>query len=132
MAVTIDAKLLLMENVNTAASVTSSVLDLGKNNTLNPLFVDVKLTTGVTAGNVASIKLQSSTDEAFTSPIDEMTVTIGKTAAQQKIPCQLAQFFCPVQPGGRYIRIIVTGGSTAPAGGKLWAYLTPDIQVPHV
>ena len=92
MAVTIDAKLLLMENVNTAASVTSSVLDLGKNNTLNPLFVDVKLTTGVTAGNVASIKLQSSADEAFTSPIDEMTVTIGKTAAQQKFPCQLAQF----------------------------------------
>lgn len=131
MAVNIDAKLLLMNDVATAASVTSSVLDIGKNKILNPLFVDVKLTQGVTSGRVASVKLQSSADEAFTSPIDEMTVIVGKTAAQQKSPCQLAQFFCPVQPGGRFIRIVVTGDSTAPSGGKLWAYLTPDIQVPH-
>lgn len=130
MAVMIDANLLLLENIDTAATVTSSVLDIGKNNSVNPLYVAVKLTKGVSSGNVASVKLQSSATEDFGTPIEEMTVTIGKTAEQQKKTCTLAQFFCPIQPGGRYIRIIVTG--TAPTGGKLWAYLSTDVQVPIV
>lgn len=130
MAVTIDAKLLLCENVDTAATVTSSVLDLGRNKVLKPLYVDVKLTQGVTSGRVKSIELQTSEDDAFTSPITEMTVTTGRTAEQQKRACQLAQFFAPINPQGRYARLKITGDTAAPAGGKLWAYLSPDIQVP--
>nr|DAF08867.1 MAG TPA: major capsid protein [Caudoviricetes sp.]DAO96621.1 MAG TPA: major capsid protein [Caudoviricetes sp.] len=59
-----------------------------------------------------------------------MVVTIGKTAEQQKHACQLAQFFASIQPQGRYVRVKITGDTTAPAGGKIWAYLSPDIQVP--
>mgnify|MGYP002522083531 FL=1 len=130
MAAMIDAELILCENKDTAASVTSEVLDLGRNKVLKPLYVDVKLTQGVTAGRVKSVELQTSADKAFTSPISEMTVTVGKTAEQQKRACQLAQFFASIQPQGRYVRLVITGDTTAPAGGKLWAYLSPDIQVP--
>ena len=101
MAATIDAELILCENKDTAASVTSEVLDLGRNKVLKPLYVDVKLTQGVTAGRVKSVELQTSADEAFTTPISEMTVSIGKTADQQKCACQLAQFFAAIQPQGK-------------------------------
>ena len=47
MAVMIDAKLILCENVDTAATVTSKVLDIGRNKSVRPLYVDVKLTQGV-------------------------------------------------------------------------------------
>nr|DAL45784.1 MAG TPA_asm: major capsid protein [Caudoviricetes sp.] len=130
MAVMIDAKLILCENVDTAATVTSSVLDLGRNKVLKPLYVDVKLTQGVSAGRVKSVELQTSADKAFTTPITEMVVTVGKTAEQQKRACQLAQFFAAIQPQGRFVRVKITGDTTAPAGGKLWAQLSPDIQVP--
>lgn len=130
MAVMIDAKLILCENVDTAATVTSKALDIGRNKSLRPLYVDVKLTKGVTAGRVKSVELQSSADESFSAPITEMVVTIGKTAEQQKHACQLVQFFASIQPQGRYVRLVITGDTTAPAGGKLWAYLSPNIQVP--
>lgn len=130
MAVMIDAKLILCENADTAATVTSSVIDLGRNKVLKPLYVDVKLTQGVSAGRVKSVELQTSADKAFTTPITEMVVTVGKTAEQQKRACQLAQFFAAIQPQGRFVRVKNTGDTTAPAGGKLWAYLSPDIQVP--
>lgn len=127
----IDVKLIFMQDKATAASVTSEVLDLGKNGAnLNPLYIDVKLTTGVTAGSVASVKVQSSTDEAFSAPIDEQTTFIRADAAKQKRPCQLVQTFCPITPGARYVRLVVTGDTTAPTGGKLWAYISTDIQVP--
>ena len=130
MAAMIDAELILCQDTDTAATVTSSVLDLGRNKVLKPLYIDVKLTQGVTTGRVKSVELQTSADEAFASPITEMVVTVGKTAEQQKRPCQLAQFFAAIQPQGRYARLKITGDTTAPAGGKLWAYLSPDIQVP--
>lgn len=130
MAAMIDAELILCQDIDTAATVTSSVLDLGRNKVLKPLYIDVKLTKGVTAGRVKSVELQTSEDKAFGSPITEMVVTVGKTATQQKNPCQLAQFFSAIQPQGRYVRLKITGDTTAPAGGKLWAYLSPDIQVP--
>lgn len=130
MAVMIDAKLILCENADTAATVMSSVIDLGRNKVLKPLYVDVKLTQGVSAGRVKSVELQTSADKAFTTPITEMVVMVGKTAEQQKHACQLAQFFAAIQPQGRFARVKITGDTTAPAGGKLWAYLSPDIQVP--
>lgn len=130
MAAMIDAELILCQDVDTAATVTSSVLDLGHNKVLKPLYIDVKLTQGVTAGRVKSVELQTSADENFSAPITEMVVTVGKTAEQQKRACQLAQFFAAIQPQGRYVRLVITGDTAAPAGGKLWAYLSPDIQVP--
>ena len=52
------------------------------------------------------------------------------------VHCTLAQFYCPLEPSARYVRLVVTGSSTssaaaeAIAGGKLWAYISPDVQVP--
>lgn len=128
----IDKSLIFMQDVAVGASVNSSVLDLGgKLANVNPLYIDVKLTTGVTAGSVVSVKVQSSDTEAFTKATDEIEVTIAKSATEQKSPCQLAQFFCPIRPGNRYVRLVATGDkTTAPVGGKLWAYMSPDIQVP--
>lgn len=130
----IDAKLIYMNNTAAGESVTSNVIELGANGSnLNPLYIDVKLTEGVTAGAVKSVKVQSSVDKAFTTPIDEMEIFIP-AARNQKVPCQLVQTFCPITPGGRYARLVVTGSTTtdgtAIAGGKLWAYISPDIQVP--
>lgn len=125
----IDANLIYMNNVAAGQNVTSNVLDLNKNGSnLNPLYIDVKLTEGATAGKVTSIEVQSSTDKEFSSPIKEMEIFIPASKDFTK-PCQLAQTFCPITPGGRYARILVKCDSSI-AGGKLWAYISNDIQVP--
>lgn len=133
----IDAALVFMNNTAAGASVTSDVCDLGKNGSLvHQIYVSVKLTEGVTAGAVESVKVQTSTDDTFTSPVDEMTVNIKPDKTKQKKPCTLAQFYCPLEPSARYVRLVVTGSSTSTtaaeniAGGKLWAYISPDVQVP--
>lgn len=124
----IDAKLLFCSDKAVAASVTSDVIDLGKNGAvLHPLYISAKLTTGCTSGSMTSIKVQSSATEAFSNAVDEMTVNVPASLVQSR-PCNLAQFFCPIQPANRYVRLVFTGSS--PSGGKLWAYLSPDIQVP--
>lgn len=130
MAVSIDAKLIYMNDVNTAATVNGNVIDLGGNGVLaSPMFCTVKLTKGLSAGTVAKVTVQSSANESFSSPVEEMSVTVGASVDQTK-PCNLAQFFFPLEVHNRYTRVVVTGGSTAPSGGKLWAYLSPDFQAP--
>ena len=133
----IDAALVFMNGTAAGASVTSDVCDLGTNGSLvHQIYVSVKLTEGVTAGNVKSVKVQTATDSSFTSPVDEMEVFVKADATKQKKPCTLAQFYCPLEPSARYVRLVVTGsttgdsGGTAIAGGKLWAYISPDVQVP--
>ena len=133
----IDAALVFMNGTAAGASVTSDVCDLGANGSLvHQIYVSVKLTEGVTAGAVESVKVQTATDSSFTSPVDEMEVFVKADATKQKKPCTLAQFYCPLEPSARYVRLVVTGsttgdsGGTAIAGGKLWAYISPDVQVP--
>lgn len=133
----IDAALLLMQNTAAGTSVNSDVCDLGANgNLVHQIYVSVKLTEGVTAGAVESVKVQTATDESFTSPVDEMTVYVKADKNKQKKPCTLAQFYCPLEPSARYVRLVVSGSSTSTptaeniAGGKLWAYISPDVQVP--
>lgn len=133
----IDAALVFMNGTAAGASVTSDVCDLGKNGSLvHQIYVSVKLTEGVTAGAVESVKVQTSADSSFSSPVDEMTVNIKPDKTKQKKPCTLAQFYCPLEPSARYARLVVAGSTTgsaaaeAIAGGKLWAYISPDVQVP--
>ena len=133
----IDASLVFLNNKAAGASVTSDVCDLGNNGSLvHQIYVSLKLTEGVTAGAVESVKVQTATDSGFTSPVDEMTVNIKPDKTKQKKPCTLAQFYCPLEPSARYVRLVVTGSSTSTtaaeniAGGKLWAYISPDVQVP--
>lgn len=124
----IDAKLLFCSDKPVAASVTTNVVDLGKNGAvLVPLYISVKLTEGCTSGSMTSVKVQSAATEAFSGAVDEMTVQVPASVVQTR-PCNLVQFFAPISPANRYVRLVMTG--TSPAGGKLWAYMSPDIQAP--
>ena len=128
MGALIDYELIMCKDKATAATVTTDVVDLGKNGAnLTPLYTSVKLTQGLASGSVTSIKLQTAADEEFSSPVDEMTVTVP-ASVQQTRPCNLAQFHCPISPQNRYARLVITGSS--PTGGKLWAYITGNVQVP--
>ena len=133
----IDAALVFLNNTAAGASVTSDVCDLGKNGSqVHQIYISVKLTEGVTAGAVESVKVQTATDADFTSPVDEMTVNIKPDKTKQKRPCHLASFYCPLEPSARYVRLVVAGSTTSTAaaeaivGGKLWAYISPDVQIP--
>lgn len=124
----IDAELLFCSDKAVAASVTTNVVDLGKNGAvLVPLYISVKLTEGCTSGSMTAVKVQSASTEAFSSPVDEMTVQVPASVVQTR-PCNLVQFFAPINPANRYVRLVMTG--SAPQGGKLWAYMSPDIQAP--
>ena len=124
----IDAKLLLCSDKAVAASVTTDAIDLGKNGAvLVPLYVSVKLTEGCESGSMTSVKVQSASIAEFSDAVDEMTVQVPASVVQTR-PCNLVQFFAPISPAKRFVRLVMTGSS--PVGGKLWAYLSPDIQVP--
>lgn len=125
----LDAALIFMNNVAAGASVTSDVCDLGENGSLvHQIYVSVKLSEGLTAGTISSVKVQTATDSEFTTPVDEMTVFIKADAAKQTKPCALAQFYCPLEPAARYVRLVVEG--TSVSGGKLWAFISQDVNVP--
>ena len=124
----IDSKLLFCSDKAVAASVTTDVIDLGKNGSvLVPLYISVKLTEGCTSGSMTNVKVQSASTESFSDAVDEMTVQVPASVVQTR-PCNLVQFFAPITPSKRYVRLVMTGSS--PAGGKLWAYMSPDVQVP--
>ena len=124
----IDNKLLLCSDQPVSTSVTSKVLDLGYNGSnITPLYISVKLTNGNSSGTIDTIKVQTAAAPGFSGPIDEMTVNVSKSLKQTK-PCNLAQFFCPITSQGRYVRLVFTG--SAPVGGKLWAVISADVQVP--
>ena len=133
----IDAALVFMNNTAAGTTVNSGVCDLGENGSVvHQIYVSVKLTEGVTAGAVESVKVQTSASSDFSSPVDEMTVNIKPDKTKQKKPCTLAQFYCPLEPSARYVRLVISGSTTSTtaaeniAGGKLWAYISPDVQVP--
>lgn len=129
----IDATLILLNDVNVAATVNSSIIDLGADGPLcKSLYLNVKLTKALTAGAINSIKVQSSADgtSSFSTPHDEVTFIPNATQSE---PGNLVQAFMPLAPKHRYVRIVVDGdggdGADA-AGGKLWAALSTDVQVP--
>ena len=84
----IDAALVFLNNTAAGATVNSDVCDLGENGSVvHQIYVSVKLTEGVTAGAVESVKVQTSASSEFTSPVDEMTVNIKPDKTKQKKPC---------------------------------------------
>ncbi|MCQ2282371.1 MAG: hypothetical protein MJZ99_07085 [Bacteroidales bacterium] len=124
----IDNELIFLNDVDTAATVNSAVLDLGtKGAWLHPLYIDVKLTKALASGNITTIKVQSAATKEFTAPADEMQVTVPAAVNQTAGPATLAQFFAPIRTGNRYVRIVVTG--TSPTGGKLTAYMSSGAAV---
>lgn len=124
----IDAENTLMNGVTVAAAMTGVAVDLGsKGPFVSPLKIDVKLTQKLTSGSMNSFTLQSASDEDFTSPQDEVTITVPSAAPQTSKPCTLAQFHAPIKPGNRYIRL--KGAGTSPVGGKITATMQNGIGV---
>ena len=124
----IDAENTLMNSVTVASAATGVAVDLGsKGPFLSPLYVDVKLTQKLNSGSMDSFKIQSSADADFTSPQDEVEVTVPASVPQTSKPCTLAQFHSPIKPGNRYIRLV--GNGTTPVGGKITATMQNGIGV---
>lgn len=124
----IDAENLFFEDEVVAAAMTSNVIDLGNPGPfMHPLYIDIRLTTKMTSGSMTTFALQSSADAAFTSPVTEVTITLPAAAVQQAGPCVLAQFFAPIKPSHRYIRL--SGVGATPVGGKVTATMQNGIKV---
>ena len=124
----IDAQLLLSENqAVTGAIVNSNVIDLGSTGGfMHPLYFDVKLTTPTTAGKITKVKVQSSATKEFSSPADEVEVSVPDSLVQTRA-CTVAQFFSPIKYGNRYIRLVYTAKDAT--DGKVFAYMTDGVQV---
>lgn len=124
----VDNELIFFNDTAVAAKVDSTVLDLGTTGGwVHPLYIDVKLSNPVTSGTVDTITLQSSDTKAFTSPVDEVTITVPKSIDQKAHAATLAQFFAPIKTGNRYVRLEAKG--TTPVGGKLYACLVNGVSV---
>jgi len=124
----IDAENRFFAEKTCASSMTSDVIDLGSaGGFLSPLYIDIKLTEKLTSGSMDSFKLQSAAAAAFSSPVDEVEITVPSSAPQTSKPCTLAQFHAPIKPGNRYVRIVGTG--TSPVGGKVSASMQNGIAV---
>lgn len=124
----LDKELIFFEAEAVSADMTSKVVNVGPNGGMTkPLFVDVKLSEKLTSGSIDSVKVQSAADEAFTAPVDEMEIMVQHKDQQTKRPMQLVQAYLPLKPAYKYLRLVITG--TTPAGGSIWAYLSPDVQL---
>lgn len=124
----IDAENLFFEDEAVAAAMTSNVIDLGSSGPyLHPLYIDIRLTAKMTSGSMTTFALQSAADEAFTTPTTEVTITLPSAAVQAAGPCVLAQFFAPIKPAHRYIRL--SGVGATPVGGKVTATMQNGIKV---
>lgn len=122
-----DAKLVFCTDKAVGASVTSDVVDLGAAfPNVDPLYVNVKLSTGNSAGTVTGITLQVADDEAFTSPVE--VCEYKPLVADQSVPCSLADFKAPINPTKRYCRLVFAGSDDV-AGGKITAYMAHNVQV---
>ncbi len=124
----IDAELIFSEEQAVGVTVISTnVIDLGgATKLIHPLFFDVKLCTACSSGTMDTVTVQSATDSVFTTPVDEVTITVPASLDQTK-PCTLAQFYAPISHGNRYVRLKYTG--TSPADGKMFAYMSNGTQL---
>lgn len=123
----IDYSLVLSNNqAHTATSTNSSAVQITPGRAYQPLLIDVKLTTAFATGQMDSIKVQTATDAAFTTPIDLCSFTIGGGITQTK-PATLMQLFVPYEHKD-YIRLVYVSAS-APTGGKVFASLNREVKL---
>jgi len=121
----IDGDLILSENqAISAASVNSTAIYVGPSNKIyHTLFANVNLTTPFTSGKISKINLQTAADQAFTSPVDLMEVTLLDGIDQTKT-ANLTQFRLPAATQD-YVRLVYT--ATSPVGGKVFATLNKEV-----
>ena len=124
----IDAENTLINTAELGSAITGPIVDLGsKGGFLSPLYIDAKLTKKLTSGSIDSFTLQSSASDTFSSPVNEVTITVPASAPQTSKPCTLAQFHAPIKPSSRYIRL--KAAATSPVGGELFAAMQNGIKV---
>lgn len=123
----IDGDLILSENQTIdAASVDSKTIYVGPSNKVyHTLFVNANLTTPFTSGKIDKIKLQTASDQAFTTPVDLMEVTLLAGIDQTKT-ANLAQFRLPAATQD-YVRLVYT--ATSPVGGKVFTTLNKEVPL---
>lgn len=106
-------------NGTTTSGVISDVIAVGKGNAVLEQWLDVSLQTKLVGGN-AAVTLQTASDEAFTTPVDLLSVTattstnVGKIL-QSRIPQGILG----------YLRVKVVP-TTALTAGKITAVLLVD------
>ena len=125
----IDAEntLMTVTAADLGTAMTGPIVDLGsKGGFLSPLYIDAKLTKKMTSGSIDSFTLQSSASDTFSSPVNEVTITVPASAPQTSKPCTLAQFHAPIKPSNRYIRL--KAAATSPVGGELFAAMQNGIK----
>ena len=123
----IDYKLVLSNNQSHAATSTnSSAVQITTGRAYDPLMIAVRLTTAFSSGQLDSIKVQTATDAAFTTPIDLCTFVVGSLVTQTK-PATLMQLMVPYEHK-EYIRLVYVSAS-APAGGVIFASLNKDVKI---
>lgn len=125
----IDAKLLLSDNqLIDNASKQSSAVYVGKGRAANPLVIDVKLTTAFATGKkITAIKVQTASDEAFTTPVDLCTFVPGSAINQEVAGKTLMQLMVPFEHL-EYIRLDYAASAT-PTLGKVFASINKDVKL---
>lgn len=119
---------------NAAADIATDIIDLGaagdywgRENEFLHIRIDTTVLAAAGAANV-TFKLQTSVDEAFTSPID-----LWSSGAIAK-GTLVAKYFVTGRglalPKGvkRYLRVLVTPDTNNTTAGKIDAFLSPDVQ----
>lgn len=117
----------------TATAASDNVIDLGlgdigKSGAEAP-WLYVKCDAAFTLLDTLNIKLQTSVDSAFTSPIDTI---LSVTPARAALTLNSEQLLAKLPIGcKRYVRLYYTVAGTNPDAGKITAGLTPDVQASH-
>ncbi len=106
-------------NGTTTSGVVSDVINVGKGNAVLEQWLDVSLQSKLTGGS-ATVTLQTASDEAFTTPVDLLSVTATTSTAVGKI----LQSRIP-QGNLGYLRVKVVPTATLTAG-KITAVLLVD------
>ena len=123
----IDYNLVLSNNqAHTATSTNSTAVQITTGRAYSPLLIDVKLSTPFSTGKMDSIKVQTATDAAFTTPIDLCQFFIGSGVSQTKANT-LMQLMVPYEHK-EYIRLQYISAS-APTGGKVFASLNREVKI---
>lgn len=106
-------------NGTTTSGVVSDVINVGKGNAVLEQWLDVSLQTKLTGGN-ATVTLQTASNEAFTTPVDLLSVTATTSTNVGKI---LQSRIPQGNLGYLRVKVVPTAALTA---GKITAVLLVD------
>lgn len=106
-------------NGTTTSGVVSDVINVGKGNAVLEQWLDVSLQSKLTGGS-ATVTLQTASDEAFTTPVDLLSVTATTSTAVGKI---LQSRIPQGNLGYLRVKVVPTAALTA---GKITAVLLVD------